>query len=156
MGQRQWRGEVLKEKKPLILFLFVIIVLMLYRGSGLRVLGSSTWGGMVYIQLIGAIAFAFAINGMRILPKHIRWIIWGGFAASLIGALLTYSSGPSRFASEGSILAERQSWAIPLCYSLLPISLIIKQKNGNILLNIIIFITCLGLIAMTGVLESSC
>ena len=45
------------EEKPLIWLVFIIFILMVFRGSGLRMLGSSTWGGMAYIVLLIGIFF---------------------------------------------------------------------------------------------------
>ena len=45
LGQRHVSKLEVKERKPLKWFVFIIIALIIGRGSGLRMLGSETWGG---------------------------------------------------------------------------------------------------------------
>jgi hypothetical protein len=150
MGTRGWKGESVAEKKPLKLFAAIILILMVYRGSGLRLLGSETWGGMIYVNLLVGIVFFFAVDGLTVKAKHFRWIVWGGFFAGVLGSIFTHLGGPGRFASEGSVLAERQSWLMPLAYALVPVALVIKTKRGGQLLNVALFLATLALVALTG------
>jgi hypothetical protein len=145
-----WKRVKVPEDRPLKLFGAVIIGLMLYRGSGLRMLGSEIWGGMIYVNLLIGLIFFFVINGMKIDKKYFHWIIWGSFVVSIVGSLMTQMSGSSMRIEEGSILAERQSWLIPMAYALLPLSFVIKLRHNGYILNIIIFVVTLGIIALTG------
>lgn len=46
----------------LILFIIIIFVTVLFRGSGIQFLGSKTWGGFSYITIISHILFTFFIS----------------------------------------------------------------------------------------------
>ena len=41
-------SQSFREKKPLLLFTGLVLILMASRGAGLRVLGSETWGDDLY------------------------------------------------------------------------------------------------------------
>ncbi len=53
-------------------FSAVVLVTILKRGSGLRILGSSTWGGLVYIELFLMIGVSFVMPRMALSPRAWR------------------------------------------------------------------------------------
>jgi hypothetical protein len=66
-------------RKACIALLVVVIITAFSRGWGLKILGSATWGGMQYVNLIGALLFYLYSSHVAISPKQLtrtlRWLI---------------------------------------------------------------------------------
>jgi hypothetical protein len=148
MHRKPWQGQKLPETKPLLCFTAVMILLMMVRGTGLRALGSSMWGGMIYIILLCNIGFYFAVNGLRISRKQIRWIVWGSLLAGVIGAALRLR-GFEAVAEEGGVGASRLMWLSPIAGALFPLVFALKFRRTPWISGLLLLI-CLGLIGLTG------
>lgn len=148
LGQRQWVSEKLPERRPLIIFLGIILLLMVVRGSGLRFLGSSTWGGMVYINSISGILFLFFVSGMRVKLKHIRWIIYSSVACAALGSLIN-RQGWAESAQYSEVLTSRLRWVTHFSMAFLPFSLALISKRRQIL-SFVLVACAVGLLAITG------
>ena len=148
VGHKMWRGETLKEKKPLLLLIFVVLVLMYVRGAGLRILGSSTWGGTVYIHVLSAIFFFFAVNGLSLKTKVIDRLVKGLIVGGILGGVFTFF-GWSAQQSAGEYVAYRLMWLRPLSGSLLALSFFVRSARWKWVSNVLI-IAALVAIAATG------
>ena len=71
LGRRQNVRNTSIHKRPALFFIALIIFLMCARGAGIRILGSETWGGMVYIKLIISLSFLMAVNDIKLSLIHI-------------------------------------------------------------------------------------
>lgn len=61
-----------------------IIMLMVVRGAGVRILGSSQFGGATYLQIIAAMAFYVLTSDVSVAPKYLRKAgLWMGLLAIL-------------------------------------------------------------------------
>jgi hypothetical protein len=148
MHRKPWQGQKLPETKPLLCFTAVMILLMMVRGTGLRALGSSMWGGMIYIILLCNIGFYFAVNGLRISRKQIRWIVWGSLLAGVIGAALRLR-GFEAVAEEGGVGASRLMWLSPIAGALFPLVFALKFRRTPWISGLLLLI-CLTLAGLTG------
>jgi hypothetical protein len=149
MGRRQWVQQRTLSSKMVWCYLIWLIVLIAVRGSGLRILGSTTWGGTRYIAHFVSIFMFFALNGMRIEMKYIRWIVYGSLIAGLIGAVfmgLGYSAGAEE-ASEAS--KARLSFLRPFFVSFFPLIMALQFKRKGVL-RVVFLIISLLLVAATG------
>lgn len=71
-------------RKWALAYMLVVILTMLVRGGGLKILGSSTWGSGMYIQLVIAIGF-YLLSDWIIIPKHFwKAVLIAYFCAGLI------------------------------------------------------------------------
>ena len=148
LGQRQWRSEKLPEKRPLTIFFAVVIVLMIFRGSGLKFLGSSTWGGMVYINSIIGILFFYLVSGMKVKLKHIRWMIYGSLVFAALGSFIS-RQGWSEQAEYSEIMESRIRWVYYFAIAFLPFSLAFMSKRRKVLA--FIMVACaVALLMITG------
>lgn len=149
LGQRAWKGRSMQESRPVLMFAGVVIVLMIFRGTGLRALGSSTWGGMVYINILAGVIFFFTVNGLKISAKHVRWMVWGSFIMGLGGALLQ-RVGFADAVETGTVAAQsRLMFLTPIANAIMPLALVVKFKRAP-WINFLPLLLCLGLIGMTG------
>jgi hypothetical protein len=148
MGRRLWKGEAQAEKKPLLCFAGLILLLMSVRGSGIRMLGSSSWGGMIYIILFIGIIFYFAVNGLRLQGKQIQWIVWGSLLAGLIGAALRLKGFSAAEEAEG-VSVTRLRWLMPIATALFPIVFALKLKKAPWVSALLLLIS-LTMIGLTG------
>jgi len=71
-------------RKACVALLVVVVITAFIRGWGLKVLGSDTWGGMQYVNMIGALLFyiysAHVTISQKQLERTLRWL----FLLSLI------------------------------------------------------------------------
>ncbi len=148
MNRRQWSLEKIPEHKTLYLFGVVVVMLMVVRGSGLRILGSATWGGMVYITMLISIAFMLITSGFSVGEKHIRWMVWGSVLFGAIGAYFQYIGWES-VAFEGSQAATRLRWLTPLAYAFIPVVFAIKTQR-RFFVFLLALILSLSMFALTG------
>jgi hypothetical protein len=148
MGRRPWGGEKLAERRPFFCLMVVTAVLMSAHGSGIRMLGSSTWGGMIYVLLFAGIAFYLAVNGLRLQGKQIRWIVWGSLLAGFIGAALK-AKGFGAIEDDGGVGSTRLTWLLPVASVLFPLAFALKFKRYP-WISALLLLICLGLIGLTG------
>lgn len=150
IGQRQWKPLPAKERKYITMFMWLVLLLIFVRGAGLRILGSVTWGGTVYIALLLSGLMYYMTSGFVLSQKFIRWIIWGGFFATIIGTVVGYNSGWAFSENTHNVIDQgRLSFLTPLFTGLFPIALIANIKNLKIW-NIILLVISFGIIALTG------
>ena len=150
---RGWqRGARFPEDRPLKFFVAVVLILVIFRGTGLRVLGSATWGGMIYIRILVSISFYLAIRRVQLSTKQIRWVIFGSLVAGLIGTLVQRSGHMaivSGFTSlEQSVGQTRLMWLLPLVYAAFPIALAIKWRIK--IFGWLAWLALVGAIGLTG------
>jgi hypothetical protein len=149
MGHRTRGAERFDEKKPLLLLTAVTILIMLIRGAGLKILGSASWGGMLYIVQFIGIAFYLSVNGLRLSEKQVRLIIWGGVIAGIVGMLFN-RLGWVNIAAEGSEQqAARLTWLTPIAVAVLPIALAVGKGRYSVL-SILLVLFCLILVGLSG------
>lgn len=81
----------------LTLALVVLITAKLTGGIGLRSLGSGSFGGRRYVQIVGAIIGFFALVGKRIPIERSKTYVWGFFLSALTAMMsnLAYFLGPA-------------------------------------------------------------
>jgi O-Antigen ligase len=59
------------------IFIVLILITMLFRGSGLQILGSTLWGGSTYIVLVSAVFFSMSAKKTSVDSELIkRIIVW--------------------------------------------------------------------------------
>lgn len=148
MRRLPWQGEPQAEKKPLLCFAGIILMLMAVRGSGLRMLGSATWGGMMYIVLLISILFFLTVNGLRISKKQIHWVVWGSLLAGLVGAILQHR-GWGSVEEAGGVTASRLMWLSPVVGALFPLAFALKFKRMP-WISFLLLLCCLALMGLTG------
>jgi hypothetical protein len=149
LGQLSWQKDKCVERKLVILYMWLLIMLIVTRGAGLRILGSATWGGTQYIQQFAAIFLFYVTSGFILPKKHIRWIIWGGLIASAIGAAISYKTGWAFSESTNEVNQGRLAFLRPLFYGLFPVAIIVSWKNIK-LLNLLLVLLSFLVIALTG------
>lgn len=129
----------------LIIFLFITLIIMIVRGAGIRLLGSSMWGGSAYIMLILSILFyVLVIPRIVLTRKQIKMIVILSFISSIVGAILKFSSTAS---AETSLI--RAGWLVPIIYAMLPI-IFASFNDRNRAIPIILFLLSLVLVMLTG------
>ena len=146
-------SQSFREKKPLLLFTGLVLILMASRGAGLRVLGSETWGGMIYIRIFVAIAFYLAIRKVDISQKIFKYAIIGIVIGGVLGSLIQRSgfvAAASQLSSIGpeTVGSKRLMWLTPFVYAIFPVVLAIRWKLK--LVGVLIWIALLGAIGLTG------
>ncbi|MFL2877212.1 MAG: O-antigen ligase family protein [Pontiellaceae bacterium] len=146
-------SQSFREKKPLMLFTGLVLILMASRGTGLRFLGSETWGGMIYIRIFVAVAFYLAIRKVDISKKLFKYAIIGTFIGGVLGALIQRSgfvAAASQLSSIGpeAIGSKRLMWLQPFVYAAFPLVLAIRWKFRP--LGLFIWIVLLGAMGLTG------
>ena len=116
-------SQSFREKKPLLLFTGLVLILMASRGAGLRILGSETWGGMIYIRIFVAIAFYLAIRKVDISQKIFKYAIIGIVIGGVLGYLIQRSgfvAAASQLSSIGpeTVGSKRLMWLTPFVYAI--------------------------------------
>ncbi len=150
MGQRGWKGAPLSEKRPLLCLSAIILLLMVVRGSGLRMLGSETWGGMMYIIFLVGILFYFLVNGLELSRKQIRMIVWGSLIAGLVGTLIGRLGWLGSHEMQNEVGAGRLRWLIPVASALFPLVFVLRFKRMWWVVSALLLLFCLTLIGLTG------
>lgn len=148
VNNRDNKNSAVKGSNYLKLFLFIIILLMIVRGTGLRLLGSETWGGTPYLILLTSIGFyCLGANTIRINEKQIKYIVYGGVICGLLGAGFLFA-GPRTIYTEYQMSSgvARLSWLWPFILALFPLVFIINKR----LIRVLIFLLCLSLVLLTG------
>jgi len=153
MGKRAWTPEKGIVSKVIRAYLIWLFLLMAIHGAGLRMLGSESWGGTRYIAHLVAVVVFFALSGLRIEKKHIRWILIGSVVTGLIGSLLKwkgYAVGVGDVDSAASeVVQSRLRFVTPFVASLLAFTLAWKFKRLP-LLKLVLILACVALIGLTG------
>jgi len=70
-----YRWTMQPERRFMLFFALVIFLLMAVRGAGLRVLGSSTWGGGPYILILAAVVFNFVYERVTITSSQLKKLL---------------------------------------------------------------------------------
>lgn len=148
VGQKLWKSEILKEKKSLLLLVFVILMLIIVRGAGLRILGSSSWGGTVYIHILSSIFFYIAVQGMLLKKKVLNNLIFSLIFAYFLGGLIAFS-GWSAKEQVGEYISYRLSWLTPLAGGSMALAIFIRSARWRWISNLLILISLMA-IAATG------
>jgi hypothetical protein len=92
------------------------------RGTGLRILGSATWGGTPYISIIVSVLFLLlVVPRLYLSTKQLRLIVFGGVGIGIFSTFLKYAGFVSEVADTESVGAVRLSWLTPLAFSLAPL-----------------------------------
>jgi len=139
--------------KYLITFLFITLLIMVFRGTGIRTLGSDMWGGSAYIMLITSIIFYVLVVPRIILNRNqIKFVVIGGFVFSIIGAVYKLLYTPSSAVGLGITPQQslvRADWLIPIIYALLPLIFASITKKRKFV-PIIFYLISLSLVMLTG------
>ena len=138
---------------PSLFFIALILSLMLARGAGLRILGSETWGGMVYVKLIISLSFLMAISEINISKKQINMIMIGTVIMGIIGSISQragFIENLSTLSTIGpeSVGSKRLVWLIPFVYAAFPIVLAKKWKIG--FFGWLVWLLLMGIMGLTG------
>jgi hypothetical protein len=158
-------------------FLLVVGIVILARGIGLRIFGSTTWGGGAYIQILGACFFFLATRSAAIDTKQVRVLMMASAVLSVIPALteqIIYRAPQlywlGNFISMGQIevvgaagmaaggIQEQQvlrffsvssisGVVLPLAYAWLPLK---RRTPLTVFLFLLLNVICFGAIAMSG------
>lgn len=151
---RNVKHNTFPEKQPLIWFALIVIMLMVGRGSGLRFLGSETWGGMIYVKYFISAFFYIYIGSIFLSKKLIKYIIIGTIFAGILGSLSAFSGWSAgvkeSFTNIGapSATSMRLIWVTPFVYALFPIILAIRPKLP--IVKVIAWMFLLIAIGLTG------
>lgn len=70
----------------------LLVCLASYRGWGLKILGSSSWGGMQYVQLLIGLLFFFYSQQVKVEEKWLKRALLLYFGLSLLPAIITLST----------------------------------------------------------------
>jgi len=134
-------------KRALWCFLAVVVALMGVRGSGLRVLGASTWGGATYIFLIVSILFFLGVvPRLKISSGQLKSLVWGLLVAGVVASALQ-RSGFLQMLQERTFQVVRLAWLIPLITVTLPLVLALRLRK---FLQYPLLALCLLLVSLAG------
>lgn len=150
VGGNKFENKKLPGYRMLVLYAIWLIVLMAVRGTGLRALGSTTWGGQKYIIQFVAIGMFFVCSNISIKAKHIRWIVWGGVIAGIIGSFVAFKTG-SYLSVEGAgeVNNARKAYLSAFYFSFIPIVFAYKAKRIKII-NVGLLVLAVLLLSLTG------
>jgi len=147
-----WKKICFSEDRPLKWFVAIIIILMAMRGAGLRALGSSSWGGMIYIRILVSIAFYFAVRNIRVSPKQTRIIIVGGIVAGVVGSLVQRTGFVSSLQEVSTLVtsvgSQRLMWLLPVLYAVFPVILAVKWRIK--IFGVLLWLSTMALMGLTG------
>lgn len=144
-GSRSKNGFA--EALPLKWLVAIIIILMAMRGTGLRMLGSATWGGMVYIVLLAGIAFYFAVQNVQLTAKQIRWLLWGMLLAGIAGSLFSRAGWVVSSESAAEATRSRLMWLRPFVLAAFPLVFALRL---HFWMRMLLWLAILGLMGLTG------
>ena len=132
--------------KYLIIFFIFTIIIMLVRGTGIRILGSPMWGGTAYILLLLSILFYVLVIPRIILSRgQIKFLIIASLIFSIVGAVFKLTSSTSAV----EVYLARANWLTPVIFAMLPIIFASLTKRRKVL-PILFFLICIILIMLTG------
>ncbi len=151
----------------LIAFAFVIIITIIYRGLGFKILGANQWGGMVYVELFLNIICVFILPRVGIHAKHWRQLLTISAIATIFPAIaiVLSSNGIQTILSDfiqGDHETTLQDYNSFTRYIVLfPLGIAIyqclflyisfkKALSKNLLISVLFFIITLVLISLSG------
>ena len=70
-----------------LLYAAIILVTILVRGFGVRLLGGSAWGGARYVHLLCGLAFYTVSDNVTLTPKQWRWTVIAFFGSALLPSI---------------------------------------------------------------------
>lgn len=147
MGQKRHQGRRVAENLPMKIFTGITLVIMAVRGTGLRIFGSSTWGGMTYVVLITTFIFYFSTEGITLTKKQFRYAVWGSLISGLIGTVISYRGGALQLQGLGIVAEARLMWMMPLVFAIFPLIFAVRWKSW---LSIPLWLACLAGMSLTG------
>jgi hypothetical protein len=157
----------------LAVFLLVVVMTMVIRGSGFRFLGSSAWGGFAYVQVLSTGILALLLPLVPISPKLWRVALLGMGIAAFLPAIVEALMLKSQFfyslalfikpsAQIGaSLVAEQMDEGIVRYFSFglaallffLTVSACVNVKRFGVLISLpyyLLFFACMGVAAFSG------
>ncbi|MDF7825425.1 O-antigen ligase family protein [Pontiellaceae bacterium B12227] len=144
------REKYLKESGDKLLFIFlgVILIIMGFRGSGLKILGGTTWGGSPYILCFAAVFFYIFSRRLRLGNMGVKRLVFIALAGGIINSLMLRSG----FVEASETMSEagkvRLSWTTPIASAAIPLALIIKWKRSWIMAGL--WLLTFGFIGLSG------
>jgi hypothetical protein len=140
------RPEKRRENFWLGFFALVIFMLMALRGTGLRFLGSDTWGGFPYVLLLISIFIFIKMRGIKLSGKHIKWIVTLMIFMAAGNTLLAKAGFAVEEASEVS--QGRLSWVSSIGTVLFAVAFLFRRDRR--VLRILFWIFAVGIVGLTG------
>lgn len=145
---RRSKVEAQSEDRLIGLFVLITLIIMIARGSGLKFLGSSTWGGSAYLLVFASALFYRFCRSLRLSGRGIVIVIC---AAVLIGAVNSimqragFMIATEELTETGRV---RLMWTTPFATALFPFALVIKWKKKWVML--CIWLAAFGLLGLSG------
>lgn len=135
------------ESKPLKWLVAIIFILMIVRGTGLRMFGSSTWGGMAYVVMLLNIFFFFAVQNVRLSKKQIYFLLWGMLLAGLIGSQFDRIGWESSTRAASETVRTRISWLLAAVYAAFPLVFVLRLSKW---IKLLLWLGLIFLVGLTG------
>ena len=151
LGHQQYENKHIPGYKFIMWYAVLLVVIIAVRGAGLRILGSTTWGGQRYIVQFLSIALFFVVPNIQLGKKHIRWVVWGGLIAGIVGTLITLKTGDifSESLEENRVNESRATYLGALYGALFPVAYAFKAKRIR-LINVALMLALLLILLATG------
>lgn len=150
----------------LILFALNILMIMLVRGSGFALLGSTVYGGTAYVSMILSMAFYFAATRITLTAQHVERLIWIVMIGSFIPVFVQIAIylSPSAFygltaivrvqaeqlleeqATEGEGVARWTTFSLA-AYALIPMAYVIWRRRS---IRFVLILLAFVLVGFTG------
>lgn len=140
-------AERMREAKPLKWMVAIILMLMAVRGTGLRALGSASWGGMSYIVLLLGIFFYFSVQNVRLSGRQIRWLLWGMAIAGLIGSQFERLGWERATTGSSESVQSRLQWLMTFVNAGFPLVFVLRLKTW---MRVAFWLAMLFLVGLTG------
>jgi len=129
-------------------FLVVIFILMVVRGTGLKFMGASTWGGSPYILIMMAIFFYLFSRRLRIDGKGIKRTLWLVVLMGVVNTLMQRLGFLAETDQMSEVLQARLSWTKPAATTLLLLALVVKWKKSWI--TALFWVAAMGVTGLAG------
>lgn len=154
----------------MIAFLFVLVLTMYVRGSGLRFLGSGLWGGMGYITIIIAGGFYYFAPGLRLSQKQIKFLlistIIAGFIPAFVQIAFVLSKGKfyilayfieahlryvaeSVFSSRSGAITRYSSFR-QIGIAMLPVAFVLRYRGVKRVIPVVVLLMSAVLVGLSG------
>ena len=115
--------------KILLMFSLVIMSIMFNRGSGLKILGSATWGGSPYLLMFLATFFFLFSRRIRISNLAVRWVVYLSAVLGVANALFQRVGFTASVGQMEQLLSVRLHWTMPIATGFLPLALVINWRR---------------------------
>ena len=146
---------VMRVKQPgekwLYMFIGVLVLVMAIRGTGLRVLGSQTWGGLAYFNIIGGLIIYLFSGNLRFDKRQALLLAVGIMALAIVRVVLIKMGAATddelMDLGISSVARSRYTWLAAPAYSFLPFILMMKKR---VLLKYVFLLALVSLIMLTG------